>query len=241
MNEFDKICDAVAASLGVKTGCLSYLILKQKYETNIYLTTDWHLWVKDRTAKIKPTPVYCRQNMDEILEQYEAREFPKNSLLIHLGDLVDDEFYEFFNESQKNSIFDEMFSDLPTKRILIRGNNDPEKEYRLITKHGWNMVDFMILDNCILTHMPIDMTNLSDRWINLHGHSHGHMYYWRVPYKRHIDLWDDNRYPVRYDIGRILNMEDAYRNHIKDISDLKLKSKEEFVKYLGHSAKEGRE
>ena len=85
--EFDKICDAVAKSLGVKNN-LSYLILKQRYESNIYLTTDWHLWVKDRTAKIKPTPVYCRQNMDEILEQYEAREFPKNSLLIHLGDLV---------------------------------------------------------------------------------------------------------------------------------------------------------
>ena len=103
------------------------------------------------------------------------------------------------------------------------------------------MVDFMILDNCILTHIPIDMSDLSDKWINLHGHSHGHMYYWRVPFKRHLDLWDDNRIPIRYDIGRILNMEDAYRNHIKDISELHLKSKEEFVKYLGHSAKEGRE
>ena len=214
-----------------------FLSIKLDKNNRTILTTDWHLWIKDREAKFEPKPVYYRTNADEILEQY--YNLRESDVLIHVGDLVDDEFYSFFSDEEQDAIFDSMFSDIkPKTRFLVLGNNDPPEKVDLFKKHGWIPVDFILVDEkYFITHMPMDLSNISKDVLNIHGHSHGHCYYWQVPFYNHLDIWDKERKPLVFTDETIEQMAAEYRLKIKDISGLHLKNKKEFTDYLGRNLK----
>ena len=196
-----------------------------------YIGTDWHLWIKDRKSSINGLhPVYCRENCEDILKQYESID-----KFIFLGDLVDDEFYKQFTPLEQEAIFDEMFTNIKNKeKYLILGNNDPEDYFELYEKYGFKVVDALFVnDNYLLTHYPINLTDVLNVTMNIHGHYHGHGYYWTAPYQCHLDIWNVNRTPVLFKPFELLRIHREYRKDIKDIYHLHLKNKEEFIKYRG--------
>ena len=201
------------------------------------LTTDWHLWLKDRTANFEPKPVYFRNNAEDILEQYYG--LRESDVLIHVGDLVDDEFYAFFSDEEQDAIFDSMFSEIkPKTRFLVLGNNDPPDKVDLFKKHGWIPVDFALVDEkYFITHMPMDLSDITKDVMNIHGHSHGHGYYWQVPFYHHLDIWSPTRTPIVFTDENIERKYSEYQLGIKDISELGFKTKKEFTDYLGRNLK----
>lgn len=199
-----------------------------------YLSTDWHLWIKDRKSIVNGFhPVHCRANCDDILDQYEHI-----TNLIFLGDLVDDEFYKQFDAEEQYTIFSEMFDMIKNNnKYLILGNNDHSIYKPLYEKFGFKVVDALLINETfLLTHYPIDLTNIEHDIINIHGHQHGHGFYWTVPYKSHLDIWNKDRTPVPLLYSNIKTM--MTNTPIKDISNLHLKNKEEFIKFRGMSKTE---
>ena len=215
----------------------AFLTLDLDKGNRTILTTDWHLWIKDRTAKFEPKPVYFRPNAEEILEQY--YNLKESDVLIHVGDLVDDEFYAFFSDEEQDAIFDSMFSEIkPKTRFLVLGNNDPPDKVDLFKKHGWIPVDYALVDEkYFVTHMPMNLSEIDKDVINIHGHSHGHGYYWQIPFYHHLDIWDKDRRPITFTAETIDELYAKYCLGIKDISNFGFKTKQEFTSYLGRNLK----
>lgn len=224
-----KLESAVCHSYRNNNMKLTSLVLDLSKADEWYLSTDWHLWIKDRKSIINGFhPVHCRENCDDILEQYE---YIKN--LIFLGDLVDDEFYRQFDAEEQDAIFGEMFDKIKNNnKYLIMGNNDHAIYKPLYEKYGFKVVDALLINETyLLTHCPVDLTNIKFNIINIHGHQHGHGFYWTVPYKSHLDIWNKDRTPVPLLYSNIRTM--MMNTPIKDISHLHLKTKEEFIKFRG--------
>lgn len=198
-----------------------------------YLSTDWHLWIKDRKSTINGLhPVHCRENAEEILSKQ------KVDRIICLGDLVDDEFYEQFTSEEQDAIFGEMFNDIKdNEKYLIMGNNDHIEYKPLYEKYGFHVVDALIVNNkFLLTHYPVNLSDVPTKQcviINIHGHYHGHGYYWTAPWKLHLDIWNKDRAPMIFKDMLILDKLREYKPQIKDIFHLHLKNKQEFIKYRG--------
>lgn len=215
----------------MKLTCL-YIDLSSHFPSDCwYLTTDWHLWIKDRKATVNGFhPVHCRPDCEQILKQYEDDGVNN---FIFLGDLVDDEFYQQFSKQEAEAIFDEMFSGIKNKnKYMILGNNDSVKYKSLYEKYGFTVVDALLVNGkYLLTHCPINIRGLNANIINIHGHQHGHGFYWTVPFKSHLDIWNKDRTPVPLLYSNIRTM--MMNTPIKDISHLHLKSKEEFIKFRG--------
>ena len=227
----------ISKSMGIEKPRVLYLtheILEKKYK-RVFLTVDWHIWIKDRDVDIKPCPVRFRLDGEKIITQYQALD--EDDLLIHMGDIVDDEFYEFFDEEMQSGCFDEIFQDIKCHKILIRGNNDPVSADWLYEEQGFEIYDGVVVDDIVLTHMPIDISMLNGLF-NVHGHSHGHMHYWRVPYTKHLDLWDNAREPVPFDRAILDKKLDEYKDHVIDISHLHLQTKDEFMSWRGKPLKD---
>lgn len=225
---------AIEKSTGNKNPNILYMSSSDVIDKNMYLTGDWHLWLKDRDIDLKPTPIHFRNNGEEILEMYNA--LSEEDILINMGDLVDDEFYEFMNEEEQKACFSEMFDDIKCRRkILLIGNNDPVDKIDLFKELGWEVYDAIVIDdNLLITHMPIDISddNLK-HMMNVHAHQHGHTYYWTVPFTRHLDLWDPERKPVPLKTDVLKKLYDEYKVKTKDIFHEHLKTKLEFMKYRG--------
>lgn len=216
---------------GMKLTCL-YIDLSSHFPSDCwYLTTDWHLWIKDRKATVNGFhPVHCRDNCEQILKQYEDDGVNN---FIFLGDLVDDEFYQQFTKQEAEAIFDEMFSGIKNKnKYMILGNNDSVKYKSLYEKYGFTVVDALLVNGkYLLTHCPINIRGLNANIINIHGHQHGHGFYWTVPYTNHLDIWSKERTPIVFTKENIDELASTTK-HI-DISMLNLKSKKEFIAYRG--------
>lgn len=227
----------IAKSMAINNPRVLYLTheeLEKKYK-RVFLTVDWHLWIKDRDVDMKPCPVRFRLDGERIIKQYQ--ELDEDDLLIHLGDIVDDEFYEFFDKEMQSGCFDEIFQDIKCHKILIRGNNDPVSSDWLFEEQNFDIYDGVVIDDIVLTHMPIDISMLNGLF-NVHGHSHGHLHYWRVPFTKHLDLWDSNREPVPFDKQILNDRFNVYKNNIIDIYQLHLQTKDEFMAWRGKPLKD---
>lgn len=95
---------------------------------------------------------------------------PKESVLIHLGDIC------IGNDKEAHELL--MF-DMPNMAILVRGNHD-KKSAKWYLDHGWDLVvDTMSIEymgqNILLSHRPMhpDMWRFTK---NIHGHTHGNMH-----------------------------------------------------------------
>lgn len=139
---------------------------------NVYLMTDWHLWV--RKEKNKPE-CHKRNGFYKLIKTINDT-LDKNDLLIYLGDLVDGEF-----ENKKE--LEIVLKTIAGKKILVRGNNDLFS-LPFYEKCGFSkVVDSFIWHNIIFSHIPLK----NDNDLNIHGHLHGCKIYW-VPYKNHVDV-----------------------------------------------------
>lgn len=226
----------IAECIGKENVKVLYSILsdlENKY-TNVWLTTDWHLFIKDRDADVEPAPVKLRDNAADILHWYES--LNENDLLIHLGDLNDDEFYSIYDNDKCYEIMNTLFKNIKCKKILLLGNNDPVEQIPLFERLGFDVYDGMVIEDLVLTHQPTDIS-WSSGLFNIHGHSHGHLYYWRVPFTHHLDIWRNDRKPIPLDRRVLNNLEMDYVPFVMDISHLHLKNKAEFTEFKGGSLK----
>jgi len=184
---------------------------------DLLLTSDWHLWLKDRENGTDN--VYKRPNFDRIMDMYMNIHTYKK--LIHLGDLTDDEM-----KDPEELIF--YMKKISCPKILIRGNNDTFED-DVYKACGFMTLfnDGFIFDNKMFTHMPHE----HDCDLNVHGHSHGHRYYWNTPFHKHLDIWNIDRAPIKY--SHLQKMYDEYRvSGIKDVSGMHMTGPE-FKKYRG--------
>ena len=85
--------------------------IKKKH--NVYLCTDWHLWVRKEKGS---SECHKRKEFEEIIKNVNDI-VTKDDVLINLGDLVDGEFKD---KDELKSIL----KTLPGKKILTIGNND---------------------------------------------------------------------------------------------------------------------
>lgn len=232
--DFKSINKSIKNTLGLEDD--PKILYMNNLPENTFLTTDWHLFLKDRNAVIEngDKPVYLRNNAGSILRQY--AQLSKDDILFHMGDLVDDEFYLFYNSDQQKAILSEVFDEIKCIKILIRGNNDPLSKTKLFEELGFTVCDAIVYNEFIITHMPIDMTHMPEMY-NLHGHNHGHQYYWHVPFHNHYDLWDPDRAPVKLDAEVIINKAKVYSKSVQDIYHLHLPSKAAFIAWRGCEAK----
>lgn len=232
----DTVEKSVKASMGVDRIPVVLNIVEWGKDQKIWLTVDWHLFLKDRDAVLEDgvIPVNIRKEAQSILCQYTA--LPKEDCLIHMGDLVDDEFYKFYNEEQQHAIFEELFGDIKCGKILLLGNNDPYEKKALYESVGFIVCDAIVYKDILFTHMPTDMSEMPEMY-NIHGHSHGHCIYWRVPYNKHLDIWNTERIPILFDEKKIKEIQYHYSRNIRDISALKLPDKKAFIEWRGKSIK----
>lgn len=135
------------------------LIMEQKM-SRTYLISDTHLGHKNI---LKYEPIRKFQDIDEhdnyIIENLKATIKPED-VLIHHGDVA------------FNKIILERFKEIPGKKHLIMGNHD-----KFGARHYLEIFDevhsMMILDNYLLTHIPIDFEERRHWKGNIHGHTHG--------------------------------------------------------------------
>lgn len=197
--------------------------------SDVTITGDWHLWIKDRDSVVDGiNPVFCRENIDDILQPY--RNLAETDLLINLGDLVDDEFYLQFNVDEQKAIFHEMFDDIKCHKILIMGNNDSQQHITLYEECGFTVFDGLVFGDYVFTHHPINIRNFNGLF-NIHGHNHGHGYYWRVPFVKHLDIWSSERKPIKF--TELEERLEEYKPHIKDVYNLGMKTKDELTAFKG--------
>lgn len=233
MQKQKQIKEAISKSMNISDP--SILFIEEFGNYKIWLTTDWHLYLKDRTSIEIPTPAYPRDELNDIIRQY--RTLGANDVLIHMGDIVDDEFYKYYPVEKQMDIFREIFSEInPSTKILLRGNNDPKSADWLFTINGFTIYDAIVIDNILLTHHPIDISGIDDIH-NVHGHHHGHNTYWSVPFTSHCDLWDRDRKPVLYSRENLENKCKINKRNILDISDLHLPDKKAFIAWRGAEVK----
>lgn len=186
---------------------------------DIVLTADWHLWLKDR-ENINNGNILKRDNFDKIIDMYSNLHTYK--FLIHMGDLTDDEMDD---PEQLISVMKK----ISCKKILIRGNNDAF-DLQVYKKCGFEEVydNGFIFNNMLFTHMPEE----HDTELNVHGHYHGCKMYWNCPFDHHVDIWNIDRTPIKY--NHLQKLYDEYRGSgIMDISGLHLTGKE-FKEMRGH-------
>ena len=127
----------------------------------IYLTTDTHLG-HDRMTE------YCgrvRGFESEILLHF--RVMPRNSILIHLGDIC-------IGEDEKWHSVLELSTMRCKRRILVRGNHD-HKSDQWYLDHGWDFVCEQFTNDyfgkkILFSHKPMIVP--ADVDFNIHGHFH---------------------------------------------------------------------
>lgn len=138
----------------------------------VYLTTDWHLFRKDKDDKR-----ICHQRSDMETVINNMAKLNENDLLINMGDLVDGEF-------RGKEQLKELLSPIKCKQILIIGNNDLF-DIPFYKSCGFlYAVQSFVWEDIIFSHMP---QKDHDYNMNIHGHIHGYKQYW-VPYKDMIDV-----------------------------------------------------
>ena len=146
---------------------------------NIYLGTDWHLFIRDE--KGKPSCHKCK-NFDAILKNATATMTDKD-LLIYLGDLADG---ELSHDKDKEEL-KQVLKLIPGKKILVLGNNDTQP-ISFYKSCGFDyVVQSFVWSNVLFTHIPCE----NKQQINVHGHLHCDKWWppvYRIPYTNQIDI-----------------------------------------------------
>ena len=141
--------------------------------SEIWIGTDWHLWKADENGILTKN-----KNFDLILNNCREKLKRPNSLLLFLGDLVDDEFNDL--NSLRKAI-----KSLNGTKILIKGNNDILED-TFYTSCGFEYVlEGLLYNDILFTHAPID--NIAR--INVHGHLHKSGFYYDNNFKNHADVF----------------------------------------------------
>lgn len=98
--------------------------------------------------------------MDEVMIENWNKTVKPNDKVYHLGDVV------------INRVGFKVLSRLNGKKVLIKGNHDifPLKDY---LPHFYDIRAYHILDNMILSHIPIHSESRGKFIANIHGHTHG--------------------------------------------------------------------
>ena len=170
----------------------------------VYLSTDWHLWLREE--KDKPQ-CHKRSDFNTILNNMRDTVKP-DDLLIYMGDLVDGEF------QNKNELKEALQSLSGLNMIMIRGNNDLfDKSFYKSCGFRY-VVDSFVWNDIIFTHVPVK----NDHKMNIHGHIHGYRTYW-LPYTNQIDVgaYEGRKKPV--DLKFIINKQSSYAKTIKEVPE----------------------
>ena len=133
--------------------------------TNVFLTSDTHFghWgvckflAKDGFNKLRPWS--NPQDMDEDMIQFWNDKVKPNDKVYHLGDVV-------INRSGLK-----VLSRLNGRKVLIKGNHDIFKLEDYVP-HFYDIRAYHVLDNMILSHIPVHVSNLARFGANVHGHTH---------------------------------------------------------------------
>ena len=158
------------------SGEISRLISKTlANKHNVYLATDWHLWVRKEKGKAE---CHKRKDFEQIIKTVNET-MGKDDVLIYLGDLVDGEFKD--KESLKT-----VLQTIPGKKIMTLGNNDIFG-IPFYKSCGFDyVVQSFVWADVLFCHVPVENKNQ----INVHGHIHSNQYppvYW-IPYSNQIDV-----------------------------------------------------
>ena len=151
---------------------------------NVYLASDWHLWVNNNGRIEK------NLNFNNIIENCK-KTLKSEDVLVYLGDLVDDEFKD-------TNTLKRVLESINCHKIITPGNNDLLSEDFYYNCGFDYVVPAFKFKNYIFSHYPIK--NESVDIINFHGHLHGSGYY-KVPYNNHADIY--NRY------GKLISLKEA--------------------------------
>lgn len=169
----------------------------------VWLSSDWHLWIKTKDKKSTKK----RSKFDEVIK--EINKADEDDLLIYLGDLCDGEFTD-------KSALKEVLIDLPPKnKVLVLGNNDLF-DISFYKSCGFTYVTYRFVWNDIIFSHPAIEHNHS---MNIHGHLHynykerkNDCVYW-VPYNNHVCVFNTN--------GKLEELKDVmksikeYKKHVK--------------------------
>ena len=142
-----------------------------KEQIKTYLMTDTHFCHE----RIINDFVFRPKNFkDKIIDNCQLSIRPQD-VLIHLGDVI---------WGNKHQLI-EINKQIPGRKILVRGNHDKTHSDTFFYNSGFSLVcQQLMIDNIILSHMPIELSEdyISKGVINIHGHFHN------MPYER----WEES-------------------------------------------------
>ena len=166
----------------------------------VYLSTDWHLWLREE--KDKPQ-CHKRSDFNTILNNMRA--VKPDDLLIYMGDLVDGEF------QNKNELKEALQSLSGLNMIMVRGNNDLFDKSFYKSCGFQYVVDSFVWNDIIFTHVPVK----NDHNLNVHGHTHNYKTY-RIPYTNQIDVayLDGRKTPA--ELQKVIAAQPKYSKLIKE-------------------------
>lgn len=170
---------------------------------NIYLATDWHLWIYDDET----STIIRNERTKDIINTYNNI-VNDDDVFIYLGDLCDDEFQD------KESLQSLLLELRPNTKILCKGNNDIFSD-EFYKSCGFTHVTYKFMwEDILFSHFPLD----HDYKANIHGHIHGCMTY-KCKYNSHIDVYTTNGRPLP--ILDVLKSLPAYGKRITEVLEEK--------------------
>jgi calcineurin-like phosphoesterase family protein len=124
----------------------------------IFLIGDTHFF-HGNIIKYCNRPFYSYQEMNEVMIEKWNQVVKENDIVIHLGD------FAFRNKAK------EIRNKLNGTIILIRGNHDSQ----ILDTDGFLIIDGNLqIGNLILSHRPLELHEIPNGFINIHGHIHHH-------------------------------------------------------------------
>ena len=146
---------------------------------NVYLTSDTHA-NHDNIIRYCDRPFHSANEMNHALVNNWNSRIKDDDLVIHLGDL-----------SLGNLSATERFvSALRGRKVLVRGNHDPNKVCSLVKSLGWFVIKkSFVVGDVLFIHDPPDVVDDDISFI-VHGHHHG-----KLPMRGRVDLGVD---PYRF-------------------------------------------
>ena len=176
--------------------------LKSKHK--VYLSTDWHLWLREE--KDKPA-CHKRSDFNTILNNMRDTIKP-DDLLIYMGDLVDGEF------QNKNELKEALQSLNGLNMIMVRGNNDLFDKSFYKSCGFQYVVDSFVWNDIIFTHVPVK----NNHKMNVCGHLHGYRTFW-IPYTNQIEVgaYEGRKKPI--DLKFIISKQPSYAKTIKEVPE----------------------
>lgn len=122
--------------------------------TRVFVTSDHHFF-HGNIIKYCNRPFKDYKRMNEYMIRQWNKVVKKNDIVLHLGD------FAFRGKA------DLIYKRLNGIIIMIQGNHDRDIQELFITAK-----DGLIVGNAILTHRPLQKSEIPEGFINIHGHIH---------------------------------------------------------------------